>query len=827
MTTTGTTAVRTPDATHCPDCRSLLTGTETCSTCGLRLQGAPAVRLWELDSELLRLEDRRQGLLVERTGLLAELRGARPDAGRGTAYAITAVTAVTAAAAPTSPPASPEWTPRRVQNTLLSLGGLLLAVAALVFAAVTYDRLGAGGRAAVLLALTTLAGLAAPQALRRGLTATAETLTGVALALAVLDAYGLRKLGLAGDSDPLLYAAGSAAVLCAISVAYARLVPVRLAGGAAVVLAQLPVPLLLAAYEPSPATTSLWLAALAAADLGVLAVLSGRVRTHVLVSLGSCAGAAVAAGLLIAVAEQVSLGLAGIALLAHAVVLVGAGALTRDRTLRTLLWAAPVVLVAKAAYGVAAPELTAVQSPLVLAAVALLGVQAAALVPRPERAGPVLGGLAVAVAAVVAVGEWALTGLLLPLTWVAAPWSLAPGSAAREAVGVAATWDGSVVTTVVLAAAAVTVGTAGLALGRVRQALVPAAALVTATAVLLPLGLALSFPAALAVLLTLAAALLAGGALAPIGLRKALLASGSGVAVFAAAWSLADRETTLSVLAVAAVLLAAAASRTTATQPLTAVAALLATGELTAVGAANDLAPDQVGGLLLLAVAVLLGLAAVLDRPRALALEAVAAGTGLLAAILAIGDPGWLSWVLAGCGLAALTTALRPDRRAAAAAGGLLLSASSWVRLADAGVDAPEPYVLPLAVVALALGHLRRRGAPATRSWQAYGPGLSLLLLPSLLASFGDDELTRSLLVGAVALAVLLVGARERLQAPLALGAVVLAVDALQLLGPVAAALPRFVSIGAAGTLLLVVGATYEQRLREVSRLRASYESLA
>ena len=57
--------------------------------------------------------------------------------------------------------------------------------------------------------------------------------------------------------------------------------------------------------------------------------------------------------------------------------------------------------------------------------------------------------------------------------------------------------------------------------------------------------------------------------------------------------------------------------------------------------------------------------------------------------------------------------------------------------------------------------------------------------------------------------------------------AAVLAVDALQLLGPVAAALPRFVSIGAAGTLLLVVGATYEQRRREVSRLRASYDSLA
>jgi len=563
----------------------------------------------------------------------------------------------------------------------------------------------------------------------------------------------------------------------------------------------------------------------------VLAVLSARVRTHIIVVLGAGAAAAVAVGLLIGVAEQVSTGLAGLALLAHAVVLVGAGALTRDRALRLLLWAAPVVVIAKAAYEVAAPELAAVQAPLVLAAVALLGVQAAALVPRPERTGPVVGGLTVAVAAVAAVGESAVTGVLLPLTWVAAPWSLVPGSSARQAVGAVETWDGSVVTTVVLGAAAVTAGAAGLTLGRLRQALVPAAALVTATAVLTPLGLALSFPAALAVLLALAAALLAGGALTPRELRTALLGSGSGVAVLAAAWSLADREATLAVLPVAATLLAAAACRGTATQPLTALAAVLATGELAAVGAARSLAPDQVGGLLLLGVAVLLALAALLDRARA-TLEAVAVGTGLIAAGLAAtglaaGDPGWLSWVLAGCALAALATALRPDRRAAAAAGGLLLSASSWVRLADAGVTAPEPYVLPLAAVALVLGHLRRRSAPATRSWQAYGPGLSVLLLPSLLASFDDDGLTRSLLVGAAALAVLLVGARERLQAPLAIGALVLALDALQLLGPVAAAMPRFVSIGAAGTLLLVVGATYERRLREVSRLRASYASLA
>ncbi len=818
-----TTAVRTPDATRCPGCRASLTAGQACQSCGLPLHGPPAVRLWEVDTALLRLEDHRGELLAERSGLLTQLRA-------GAAVGPAAVTP----RAPSPGPAA-ESHPLRVQNTLLSLGGLLLAVAALVFTAVTYDRLGAGGRAAVLLALTALAAVAAPRALRRGLGATAETLTAVALALAALDAYGLRTLGLADSTDPLAYAAGSAAVLAAVAVAYGRLVPVHLAYGAAVVLANLTVPLLLAAREPSAASASLWLAALAAADLAVLSVLATRVRPGVRVVLCACAVVATGTGLLLTLTstQGPDRGLPALALVAHAAVLAGAGAVVRDRTLQLLLQAAPVLVLAKAAYDATAPELSDVQAPLVLAAVALLAVQGATLLPRPARGGPVLGGLVVAGGALLAVAGSAVAGVLLPLTWAADPWTLTAGDSARQAVGIDSTWDGTVVTTVVLAAAAVATGVAGLALGRLRQAVPPAAVLLAASAVLLPLGLAVSFPAALAVLLLLSAALLVGGVLAATGLRTALLASGSGVCLLAAAWSLADREATLATVAVAALLLAGAASRRAGAQPLTAAAAALATGELAAVGAARGLAADQVGGLLLLAVAGSLGLAAVLsrsgelDRSRAPALEAVAGLAGLVATALAVRDAGWLSWVLAGCAVAALATALRPDRRPVAAAGGLLLSASSWVRLADAGVTAPEPYVLPLAAVALVLGHLRRRSAPATRSWQAYGPGLSVLLLPSLLASSGDDGLTRSLLVGAAALVVLLIGARERLQAPLALGALVLAVDALQLLGPVAAALPRFASIGAAGTLLLVVGATYEQRLREVSRLRASYDALA
>ena len=50
---------------------------------------------------------------------------------------------------------------------------------------------------------------------------------------------------------------------------------------------------------------------------------------------------------------------------------------------------------------------------------------------------------------------------------------------------------------------------------------------------------------------------------------------------------------------------------------------------------------------------------------------------------------------------------------------------------------------------------------------------------------------------------------------------------ALDLLGPYAAALPRWLSLGGAGTLLLVVGATYEQRRRDLARLREGFDALA
>jgi hypothetical protein len=812
----------TPDATRCPQCTAVLAGTGACGACGLRLTGPEAARLWEVDSELLRLDAARRPLLAERASLLAALRGEVAEPGSAPA-------AVTAAVAP----AAPEWTPQRTSNALLGLGGLLLAVAALVFAAVTYERLGAGGRAVVLLTLTVLAGLAVPRVRLRGLTSTAETLTAVTLVLAALDAYGLRKLGLADGTAPLRYAAGSAAVLAVLSAGYAALVPVRLARLAAVLLAQLPLPLVLVEAEPPTATAALWLVGLAAADLAAVHLLRhrSRARQDVLTLTAACTAVVTAGALLCAAFAALGTqpGAGAIALLGCAGLLTGGAALARDVGLRVLLSALPVGVTALAAHALARPELSEAQSPLVPVAVALLAVQAAALLPRALRTGPVLGAWAVAAAAVAAIAESVVVAVVAPLSWLAEPWSLAAGGDARAALAPALSWAGTVLTPVVLVAAATAAVGGGLALHRLTAVSVPAGALAVAAAVLVPLGLDLPYGVTLAWLVALGAAL----ALVPrpATLDLAAGAAATAVLLLGVVWSLADRTATLSVLPAVAAVMAGVALRAAlplARSTAAALAGLAATAELAAVGAATGLTVDQVGGLLLAAVAVLAALADPrLGAARRSGVEAAAVVSGASAVLLAAPDAGWLSWTLAGLALVALAAALRPDRRVAAVAGGLLLSASSWVRLADAGVTDPEPYVLPLALLALVLGHLRRQADPATRSFAAYGPGLSVLLVPSLLASYVGSPLWRPLSLAGVALVVVLLGARTGLQAPLAIGGGVLAADAVLLLAPYAAAMPRWLVLGAAGTLLVAVGATYEQRLRELGRLRERYDALA
>lgn len=213
------------------------------------------------------------------------------------------------------------------------------------------------------------------------------------------------------------------------------------------------------------------------------------------------------------------------------------------------------------------------------------------------------------------------------------------------------------------------------------------------------------------------------------------------------------------------------------------------------------------------------------DAAAGLATALVAACCVLVAAVATLvvaPEQIWLA--LATAGAAAATTPDGPLRAAARPTAVSLLFAAYWLRLALLGVTHPEAYTIPLGLALLTEGFLRRRADPKTTSWAAYGAPLAVLLLPSLPLALSRDEPIRPSLLGAAAIATLLVGARFRLQAPLFLGAAVLAtvglVHLLPHLAPVYDAVPRWAVLGTAGILLIVIGAGYERRLRDLKRLR-------
>ncbi|MGP3965720.1 SCO7613 C-terminal domain-containing membrane protein [Nonomuraea sp. 3N208] len=223
--------------------------------------------------------------------------------------------------------------------------------------------------------------------------------------------------------------------------------------------------------------------------------------------------------------------------------------------------------------------------------------------------------------------------------------------------------------------------------------------------------------------------------------------------------------------------------------------------------------------VLALLVAGTAAAAAVATRNR------VGAGAALWLGSLAIGWALAFQWatlaVLPALALVAGASAVLGRARFAAMAIAGLLVAGEAVAVARAmAVEAVEAYTLPFALVLLALGWWRTRSRQIS-SWPVYGPGLALAFGPSLLAEAGS---LRSLLLGIAALAVTLAGARGRLQAPAVLGGLTLAAVTLRELAPWIAELvgvvPRWVPIAVGGLLLLVVGATYEARKRDLIRLK-------
>ncbi|MET9968767.1 hypothetical protein ABZZ80_23275, partial [Streptomyces sp. NPDC006356] len=434
-----------------------------------------------------------------------------------------------------------------------------------------------------------------------------------------------------------------------------------------------------------------------------------------------------------------------------------------------------------------------------------------------------------------------------PVAWAGQVWSGAPGDV-REAVTVSTPWPPHAETVpVVLAAVAVVLALAVRDAVWRPRALTGVLVLAWATALVLPSVLEVSYAAGLVALALTTAGTLAAAAWAPqserpekapapqpapaLGFptpRPTATALAVLTSLTLAFLSLTSEPATLAVLSTLTALFAAASWKPhlapVAAPTALAYAAMLACGT----GAAADWQP-QYTALLVLTVPVAAALLAARlgGSPTTVPVEITGAIVGLLAVGLAAAsaDRAMLALVLALCGVITAGTAIRADRRPVAYASATLFVLATWVRLAAWDVGTPEAYTLPVTIPALLVGALHRRRDPqAASSWTAYGPGLAATLLPSLVTAWGDPNWTRPLLLGLAALAITLLGARHHLQAPLLLGGTVLALDALHELAPyliqVTGALPRWAPPALAGLLLLALGATYEQRLRDARRMR-------
>jgi hypothetical protein len=152
-----------------------------------------------------------------------------------------------------------------------------------------------------------------------------------------------------------------------------------------------------------------------------------------------------------------------------------------------------------------------------------------------------------------------------------------------------------------------------------------------------------------------------------------------------------------------------------------------------------------------------------------------------------------------------------------------------WVRLAVAEVDAPEAYTAPVAVAFLAAALVAHRTGvtDSYQSWAVHGPWLVMALGPTVYLALDDPGLVRPLGGLVAGAAVLVAGAVTRRRAAVDVGAVAVVLLGLRQLAPVVAGLPNWVTLGACGLFLLAVGATFEERRRNVATIRDRYVTLA
>lgn len=809
------------DASRCPDCGAPIPPhPEACPSCRLPLTGPVAAQLYTT--------------LLSADRLLAELKAAPPSA---------PVPAGAAAPVPTAAPIAPArrgLTGASVPRILLTLGALCLLAAAITFLAVAWTWLGIGGRTAILVALTLVAGASVWQLAERSLRAAAEALCVVTLGLLALDIAGADSAGWFGDlsTDGLIVVSGLVTGLLSFAGAsllrrhsHVLMAPQLIAVGA---LSAVPLGLVgLLDREALPMTLGC---------LGLLGVAHlGRRLGLTPMAISAAVGAGVwwlplagtGLGRLVdhptfgdiwlrgqgwpELTATLILGAVAIAVRRHRIASSGLGAVTAtmatliavfpalDESTNTVVFTLCAATAAWTAAALALPGRWRIIGvvPLVLAFIppAAVALNQLVIIADTDLAAPTWSESA---AALLPGAVTACAPILIPLVAILA--SVIAVSGARRSFLPRVSWPEG--------AALIGTAVAGAGLAAVAAYAVPRAAVVAG-------------------LLTLAGAML-GWAMTRA--RDSLLVVSLALGVGAIAILFAHPSSLLVALA------------------------CLTTGTMGAVVADRSPAP---GGRLLGAVVVsptLAGLVASLGELGAAAQPWTAAGIVILLGALIVVRPepafevsASVSAVLAtawgmeraealpgapylsflalyltiGGVFAVISSLVHSSRRELGWVGGALLAMASWVRLYDLDVRTPEAYTLPsaLALVLVGLVHLRRE--PGASTMTALSAGLGLATVPSLLRVLTEDPISlRAFLLGVGCLVLVLGGVRLRWQSPLVTGSVVGSVLVLWETQPYAAALPPWIPIAIAGAVLIGVGITWESRVRDLRRGLAYLEHL-
>ncbi len=792
-----------------------------------------------VDDTMRDLISQRQALVVEYERIRYALMGVPPAADPSRypqgAYPNVAQPHV---AQPTGPHADgprQEWSGARVRGLLLGLGAALLAISALAFTAVAWSRLGEGGRAVLLIAMTSVVtGLAL--ALRRRLPASAEALAGLAVVLSLIDVYALRRAGAgAGMSWEVWWAMGTAAA-AAFAAALGRFAGARTTRLAVAVLAPVAAELIaLKLIAPGSATPE-WVGAvafgaLAAALMFARTGLGPRLapREHGVLQLHAV-GCWLAAALLAATAagQPQTTGAAIGPAFAVAMLAAAPAAARRSGTDAGLRSVAATLLAGVPAGVVLTLAGPALSGEALLTAAAIAGgttVLASLLAPSALRVPALVAGAAIAAPGVAAAVATALPSVVLPLAWLDQPWTGNLARSARDAAegpGMPAfvheSWPA--------VGTLLTVAAVGLALGiRNRAWLGITTAAMGFIAALAPLTAGASILATLVAttVATVVALLVAALAdRAELRQRLVLLPGVAIAAVPATGWAAVSPAASVATLAVGAV---AAGIATLIVRPVPAARSVFAALAVALIVSLAGVATDAAGvgaapgGFAAALAAGLLVLAGVHFGRYAPAVggtvEAAAALCAIAALMVAGRSTPWLAGALTALVPIAALTALR--RTGYAGVAGVLTLAAVWAWLSAAHVSVVEAYTAPAAAVALAAG-LRSWRDGHGRSWGAVGPALVLAIGPTLVLGLAHEDPTRLVAAAVLSFAAVVAGAVLRLQAPLGIGATALLILAIDQWGEEIVRLPRWITLGLIGIALMWIGATFEHRRRDVRR---------